>query len=59
MERSVSRAVAADAAGAVETALLPGWNVLVWESPEELANSLSGFVRRRFAEGGGKPGGFK
>ena len=48
----VSAMPAAEAAGAVETALLPGWNVLVWESPDELAESLSGFVRRRFKEGG-------
>merc|ERR1711990_53266 len=27
---------AAKAAGCVETALLPGWNVLVYESPKEL-----------------------
>lgn len=39
---------AAAAAGCVETALLPGWNVLVYESPAELAACIGGFVRRRF-----------
>ena len=39
---------AAQEAGSIETALLPGWNVLVYESPEELATCISGFVRRRF-----------
>jgi len=41
---------AAVAAGALETCLLPGWNVLVWESPADLAAALSGFVRRRFGD---------
>ena len=41
---------AAEASGTVETALLPGWNVLVWESPDELTQSLGGFVQRRFAK---------
>ena len=39
---------AATAAGAVDTALLPGWNVLVYESPDELAAELGAFVERRF-----------
>ena len=39
---------AAQAAGSVETALLPGWNVLVYESPAELKTCIDGFVRRRF-----------
>ena len=39
---------AAAAAGTVETAMLPGWNVLVYESPSELAVEIGGFVRRRF-----------
>ena len=39
---------AAAAAGCVETALLPGWNVLVYESPAELAACIGGFVRRRW-----------
>eukprot|EP00966_Prymnesium_polylepis_P286470 6617607-Prymnesium_polylepis.1 len=34
---------AADAAGSLETALLPGWNVLVYESPRELAAYIGGF----------------
>ena len=38
----------ASAAGKVDTALLPGWNVLVYESPSELAAVLAGFVNRRF-----------
>jgi hypothetical protein len=41
---------AAQAAGAVETALLPGWNVLVYESPEALSATLGEFVGRRFAK---------
>ena len=47
---------AASAAGAVETALLPGWNVLVYESPAELAVSIGSFVGRRFgsADDGGE-----
>lgn len=45
---------AAAGAGAVETSLLPGWNVLVYESPAELASCIGGFVRRRFG-GGGAP----
>jgi len=28
--------------------LLPGWNVLVYESPSELAAELARFVDRRF-----------
>ena len=43
---------AASAAGKVDTALLPGWNVLVYESPRELAAELATFVERRFARGG-------
>ena len=35
----------------VDTALLPGWNVLVYESPTELAAELAGFVDRRFGRG--------
>jgi len=48
---------AAQAASSIETALLPGWNVLVYESPEPLAQSVSGFVSRRFAnvEGAATP----
>ena len=42
---------AATAAGKVDTALLPGWNVLVYESPTELAAELAGFVDRRFGRG--------
>ena len=38
----------ASAAGKVDTALLPGWNVLVYESPSELAAELGSFVDRRF-----------
>ena len=33
--------------GTVETALLPGWNVLIYESPEELAACVDAFLRRR------------
>jgi len=40
---------AAQAAGAVETSLLPGWNVLVYESPAELATCVAEFVQRRFS----------
>ena len=47
---------AAQKAGTVETALLGGWNVLVYESPEELGQNLAGFVKRRF-EGSNKPAG--
>ena len=39
---------AARAADAVESALLPGWNVLVYESPRELAAEIGAFVGRRF-----------
>ena len=39
---------AASAKGTVQTALLPGWNVLVYESPDELALSLSGWVQESF-----------
>ena len=39
---------AAAAARTVESELLPGWNVLVYESPEQLAQSIGGFVQRRF-----------
>jgi pimeloyl-ACP methyl ester carboxylesterase len=49
----VSAMPAASAADAVETALLPGWNVLVYESPSELASCLQGFVAKRFAAGSG------
>jgi len=44
-----SALTAASAAGKVDTALLPGWNVLVYESPSELAAELAAFVERRFA----------
>ena len=44
----VSAMDAAREAGSVETTLLPGWNVLVYESPGELADALNGFVKRRF-----------
>ena len=40
--------VAGKAAGTVQTALVPGWNVLVYESPSELAAELARFVDRRF-----------
>ncbi|KAL1500499.1 hypothetical protein AB1Y20_013156 [Prymnesium parvum] len=40
---------AAEAAGCVETALLPGFNVLVYESPRELAECIGEFVSRRCA----------
>jgi len=43
---------AAQTASSVETALLPGWNVLVYESPEPLAQCVSDFVRRRFTNVG-------
>lgn len=39
---------AASALGLVETELLPGWNVLVYESPKELAAALGSFVERRY-----------
>ena len=48
----VSAMPAARAAGCVETALLPGWNVLVYESPDELAAVVGRFVARRFGEEG-------
>ena len=32
--------------GTVETALLPGWNVLVYESPDELAKCIGAFLQR-------------
>jgi pimeloyl-ACP methyl ester carboxylesterase len=38
----------ARAAGDVESVLLPGWNVLAYESPKKLAATIGGFVRRRF-----------
>ena len=44
----VSAMSTANAAGSVETALLPGWNVLVYESPRELASCINGFICRRF-----------
>ena len=44
----VSAMSAADTAGCVETALLPGWNVLVYESPRELAACIGRFIGRRF-----------
>lgn len=40
---------AASASDRVETALLPGWNVLVYESPQELASCVGDFVSRRFS----------
>ena len=42
---------AAQAAGVVETALLPGWNVLVYESPTEVVNEIGSFVARRWGAG--------
>lgn len=39
---------AANRIGRVETALLPGWNVLVYESPRELAACIGHFVCRWF-----------
>jgi len=44
----VSAMSTADADGYVETALLPGWNVLVYESPRQLASCIGDFVGRRF-----------
>jgi len=44
----VSAMPAAEATGCIETALLPGWNVVVYESPTELASCMSDFVQRRF-----------
>ena len=40
--------VAGKAAGTVQTALVPGWNVLVWESPEELTAEISRWVASSF-----------
>ena len=37
---------AASAKGTIETGLLPGWNVPVYESPKALAESLSGFAAK-------------
>ena len=43
-----SAMTAAKKGGLVETQLLPGWNVLVYESPKELVATLGSFVERRF-----------
>ena len=48
LEDFAAALTAASAAGKVDTALLPGWNVLVYESPVELAAELAAFVERRF-----------
>lgn len=39
----------ANAKGLVDTELLPGWNVLVYESPKELTQALSNFVERHYS----------